>query len=337
MQTQNVHMSDTLGLPLSRAYSMFGVRLAIHTDSPAVLDETDLRLCGFQDDAAIAANEIRFDFVTGPAGTAEPPQAADRPVYDTPFGSLYYRADGDILYGSFGGSTMRCEPAAGSCTIRSRRFAGQDLYLATHPLATVALMELMERRGRFSLHAACLAAGSDPDAPGVLIAGPSGAGKSTLTLALARAGLALLSDDVVFLDQPETGGVRGLGFADALGVSGYAVERFPDLGAHASGALREGFPKPLVRPEAIFGPPAARCRPCAIVFPEVAGDSESAIMPIDPGEALLRLVPDVLLTDQASTQAHLAAIAALLEQADCHALRSGRDLECAAGLVADLL
>jgi dihydropteroate synthase len=58
---------------------------------------------------------------------------------------------------------------------------------------------------------------------------------------------------------------------------------------------------------------------------------------LDPGEALVRLVPDVLLTDAAAAHAHMGAIAALLEQVRCHALRSGSDLEVVADAVRELL
>ena len=61
--------------------------------------------------------------------------------------------------------------------------------------------------------------------------------------------------------------------------------------------------------------------------------SRARSTPLDSGDALLRLVPDVLLTDPAATQAHLRAIAALLEQVRCYTLRSGTDLERAAELV----
>jgi hypothetical protein len=45
------------------------------------------------------------------------------------------------------------------------------------------------------------------------------------------------------------------------------------------------------------------------------------------------LVPDVLLTEPAATQAHLQAIGMLVEQARCYELRSGTDVERAAELV----
>jgi hypothetical protein len=73
------------------------------------------------------------------------------------------------------------------------------------------------------------------------------------------------------------------------------------------------------------------------VFPRVEPGAPCLIERLDGGEALVRLVPDVLLTDAASTRAHLAAVAALLEQVDCYTMRSGADLDQAAALVRERL
>jgi hypothetical protein len=279
--------------------------------------------------------ELHLEFIVDGPDPA-PLAGTRRPVYDTPHGSLYYYPDADALCGKLGGVDFRCEPSTGVARLRAAAFAGRELYLATHPLATISLMELLERHGRFSLHAACLAAG---DGRGVLLAGPSGSGKSTLALALARMGMAFVSDDVVFLaHDSETAAVRVLGFADTIGLTEHAAERFGELRSRLDESPADGFPKCLSRIEDLFGAPAlAACEPHALVFPEVVRDRPSAIVPLDPREALLGLVPDVLLTEPVATQAHLAAIAALLGQVRCYALWSGSDLERAAGLVRALV
>jgi hypothetical protein len=315
-------------------YDVHGIGVAVLADARAVEDAIELRLRAFRREPALDP-AIRLEFVVGAENGDAPTPGDGRPVYDTPYGSLHYLPHADTLSGELGGVRVRCEPSRGVATFRSAAYAGSELYMATHPLATISLMELLERRGLFSLHAACLAG---RDGRGVLLAGASGAGKSTLALALAWAGMGFLSDDVVFLAHDfERARPRVLGFADTVGISDHAANRFDELRA-----LREppvdGFPKRLVRIEDLFGAPALpSCDPQALVFPEVSHDRPSEIAPLDPGEALLRLVPDVLLTDAASTKAHLAAIAALLGQVRCYALRSGTDLERAAELVRRLV
>jgi hypothetical protein len=315
-----------------RAYSIHGVTVEVVADDPAVGAQLEMRLRGFAGEPDPAEPMLRLEFVRSLA--AAPPPGPGRPVYETPHGPLHYFAHDDVLAGELGGVALRCEPGLDRAVIAAPAFRGPALYLATHPLATIALMELMERHGRFALHAGCLAAANGD---GVLLAGPSGAGKSTLTLALARAGMRFLGDDVVFIERPAHGPgarLRALGFADTIGLGTFAAARFPELAAAAAEPPADGFPKRLHRFEELFaGQPIAGCEPRVLIFAEVAADRASSISPLDGGEALLRLVPDVLATHPESTRAHIAAIAALLEQVRCYAVRSGSDLERAADLV----
>ncbi len=317
-----------------RRYTIHGVGVDVVASAREVLEAMDLRFRDFRD-ASDGAASVRFDFETGSDGLGPP--APGRPVYETPYGTLHYSDADGVMSGTLADVHLRCESRCGLATISAPAFRERALYFATHPLATVALIELMERHQRFSLHAGCVAG---PDGGGVLLSGPSGAGKSTLTLALARAGLDVLGDDTVFLQRAADGSdtIHVLGFSDTVGVGAFAAEHFPELRSRIAQPPANGFPKRLYRIEDLFGHPAiARCVPRAIVFSEVTPDRRSEIAPLDPGGALLRLVPDVLLTEAASTQAHLRAIAALLDQVSCYALRSGTDLERAAKLVRDLV
>ena len=87
-----------------------------------------------------------------------------------------------------------------------------DLMLAAYPLFSLSLVEILERRRRYSVHAACVSRHGS----GLLLAGTSGCGKSTLAIAFARCGFDILSDDTVFLDDlhPEV-----LAFPDEIDVT----------------------------------------------------------------------------------------------------------------------
>ena len=320
---------------LQRCYRIHGVDVEVLATDQPVIDATELRLRDFASNAR-PDPQVSLEFVAAARNGSVAPAGAGRAVYETPHGSLRYIAEADLLYGELGGVRLRCEATRGVARLDCAAFVGHDLYLATHPLVTISLMELLERRGLFSLHAACL---SNDDGHGVLLAGASGAGKSTLALAVVRAGMRFLSDDIVFLHRDRDAEVvRALGFADAVGLSEHAAQRFGELRRLLDRPPVDGFPKRLGRIEDLFGASALRaCEPRALVFPEVSRDQPSAIVALDPREALLRLVPDVLLTDAAATQAHLRAIAALLEQVRCYALRSGTDLERAAELMQALV
>jgi energy-coupling factor transporter ATP-binding protein EcfA2 len=319
---------------LQRFYSMHGVGVEVVTDDPSVLEAMGLRFrCFAGAESPAAGPSIRFEFVSVAPDT--PVSDEGRPVYETQHGALLYFPERDLLAGQLGGVRLHCEPARGRALIAAPAFRGSSLYFATHPLVTVALMELMERFGRFSLHAASLA---EPNGTGLLISGPSGAGKSTLTLALARAGMGVLGDDLVFLQRTDDGPVRALGFADVLGIGAFAAGRFPELAPLMNQAPAEGFPKRLHRAEVLFnGDPVESCVPRVIAFPEVSPDLPSQVYELDAGAALLRLVPDVLLTHDASTRNHVEMIAALLGQVRCYTVRSGHDLECAAEMIREII
>jgi hypothetical protein len=320
---------------LCDSYSMHGINVEVVADDPAVLAAMEYRLRRFAGPGDPGDPTIRFEFRSATPRTGSLITSA-RPVYETPHGTLYYSDDDDLLSGDLGGVTVHCRPGAGRAVITAPSFHAGALYFATHPVATVALMEMMERLGRFSLHAACLA---EPDGRGLLLSGPSGAGKSTLTLALARAGMGFLGDDVVFLSRPapHAGGplcLRALGFDDAIGVGAFAAGLFPERKSLADEPPANGFPKRLHRSEALFGrEPTSTCEPRALVFPEVAPELPSALTPIDRGEALVRLVPDVLSTHGNATRTHVAAIAELLGQVRCYTARSGHDLDRAADMI----
>jgi len=83
---------------------------------------------------------------------------------------------------------------------------GAEWYLRTGCVSQI-LCELLGEADHHVLHAACLAAGRDGQRHAILLAGVSGAGKTTTALALAHAGLPMLTDDATFLVRRD-GAVR---------------------------------------------------------------------------------------------------------------------------------
>jgi hypothetical protein len=169
------------------------------------------------------------------------------------------------------------------------------------------------------LHSAVLTWGKQA----ILIPGPSGAGKSCLTLTLAHAGFTCLSDEKALLD-PETLQVRGVPLACCVKEGGWrAMAEFnptlPEVEIHTRGDGKRVKYLNLVSQEA-----AARSWPVAhIVFPVYREGITARRSPVDPAEALHRLLSSCMAWRVRLTPKFVEKLIAWVEQSQCHELRYG--------------
>jgi hypothetical protein len=316
------------------AYRIGGIDVLVSSADTAVAHMIDARLDflrtphrGSPDvtfDIRIDADRSRF---------ASPPEGPGRPVYDAPAGKIFYYPDSDRLFVDYLDLIrVVCFPEPGRVEV-SIRDDDTARVLAAHPLFTIPLLELMKRRGRFPLHAACVAR----NGRGLLMAGAHGSGKSTLALALAKAGYDFLSDDMVFL-TPEPDGLRAGGFPDEVDVTDQTSEMFPELNHLVGRETLGGRDKHAVNVQTALGvTPVSTCTPTVVVLPHVASRSISLVQPLSSSLALQEVVPNVLLTEPASSQAHLDVLASLVVEVPCFSLQTGRDLDQAVAVVGRLL
>lgn len=300
----------------------YGLTLEVTSEDVAVGAAVRDRLRGFPG-ASDRPPDLRFDYHDRGEAIGRP-AGEGRPVYDTPRGEVTYFPSGDRLYVDAGqGVHVLSEPGAGRTRVSLGRRRPPDLWLLSRPMFTLPLLESAKRRGRFALHAAGVAV----EGQGILLPGSSGTGKSTLAIALVRAGMDFLGDDLVFL-CPVDGGVRGLAFPDDIDFTDATARFFPELDALPRRGVRDGWPKRQVSVDELAGVRLAfDCRPCALVFPRIGTAASSRLEPMTPPEALLELAPNVLLTDQSSSQAHLDALARLARQCACFRLYTGQDFD----------
>jgi len=262
------------------------------------------------------------------------PSGPSRPVYDPPAGEVLHFPEADAFLIDYEDRVrVVCEPGARRVAISVRPSEASNLWLLSRPMFTLPMLELAKRHGLYGLHAAAAAR----NGRGLLLPGASGSGKSTLTIALAGGGFDVLGDDLVFLSDT-AGTVDALAFTDDIDVTEATAALFPALKAELGGPADPGYPKRAVAPDDDLGAPVATsCRPVALVFPSVASAGDSTLLPLDPAEALLRLAPDVLMTDPAGAQAHLDVLGRLVRQCSCWRLEAGRDLDAVPSLLAPLL
>lgn len=319
-----------------RLYSFHGLGVAVDADRPEIAALLHERLASFVGQAEGRA-DLAFEFrsVQDRSQAIERPAGPLRPVYDPPAGDVLYAPAEDVLYIDYPERVrVLCEPGKGRAVVSVLEAELGELWLTSHPMFTLPLVEMLKRRGLYSVHAAGLAL----DGRGVLLAGPSGAGKSTLTVALARAGFELLGDDMVFVGQ-RAGGLQLLAFPDELDVTEDTARLFPELGFLLERSGRPGWSKRQLRAADV---PSAGVRleaaPGIVV---VIGDrrdaDESLVEPVARTEALLELTPNILLTEPVSSQRHLDALDELVRASDCYRLEAGRDFDALARLLRSTL
>ena len=312
------------------AYDIHGVHLLARAPGPSPLRALDRRLRPFRSELPLDAAHVHLHLGVE---TLAPPAGGHRPVYDAPGTQVAYYDDVDELYVDYRTVRLRCAPGAGLIQVWWRRGDAADVWVATHPLLTIALIEVLKRRGRYSLHAAGAATADG----GLVVAGPSGAGKSTLAIALARAGWRFLSDDMVFLAVGAAGN-EVLGFPDEVDVTDQTLAMFPELALAARPPEVAGRDKSSLRLEdALSLAPLLRCRPTVVVLPTIAHRSRTTLSAVGAAEALVELAPNVLLTEASSARAHLAALADLVEHTPCYRLETGRDLDEVIQVLADAM
>ena len=315
-------------------YSFHGVRIAVDAGDPALARAIDGRLRHFHDDSAGAPElTFRFDVVeSADRHVIRRPDGASRPVYDSPLGEVAYYGDTQELYIDVE-DRIRVRCSAGTGLVAYSVISDHaDPWLLSRPLFTLPLIELLKRRGRFSVHAAGVAS----DGRAILLPGSSGSGKSTLAVALTRAGFDLLADDLVFLAGAGEE-LRALAFPEEIDVTDRTASWFAEL-RPIVGASPEGWPKHRVRHEDAFSAAmAVEGRPELLVFPTIGAAERSELHGLEPEAALLELAPNVLLTDPVASQQHLDALAALARASRCYRLVTGRDFERVAQMLRDLL
>ncbi|HVB33761.1 MAG TPA: hypothetical protein VNJ52_05230 [Patescibacteria group bacterium] len=273
------------------------------------------------------AEEVVFDFhaAAGPGRHAVArPRGGGRPFYEMPGGETRYFEDTDEVYLGFGdGVRALYEPGMNRVSVSSVESESRNLFAASHLVLTILLVEIFKRRGWYSLHAA----GFSENGRAILIPGTSGAGKSTLSVALLRAKFDYLSDDMVFLGgRPEDLTARGI--VEDVDVSDQTIGFFPELNFLLQSPRAVGLRKRRVRVEEVYRTRAiAESHPHAIIFPRISGSPSSVITPVGSDQALLEIVPNVLLTQPRACQAHLAVLAGLAKQAACYRLDTGRDFD----------
>ncbi len=309
--------------PETRSYTINGIRLQVSC-SAAMAAVLDARFRSVPAEEP-RAEEIICDFqavADADRHAVRRPPGNGRPFYEMPKGeAIYFEGTGATYLSYTDGVRALYEPDLNRVSFSVVESEPRNLFRASHLVLTILLVEIFKRHGWYGLHAG----GFSENGRAVLIPGDSGSGKSTLTVALLRGGFDYLSDDMVFLAR-RPDGLVARGIVEDVDVSDQTIRFFPELDFLLQSPKIAGFTKRQVRFEQVYGTRIVpESRPQAIVLPHISGGYTSSIEPIGSDQALLEIVPNVLLTHAPACQAHLDVLADLVSQVPCFRLDTGRD------------
>ena len=315
-------------------YNFHGVGIAISGDEPvAAAVHSRFKQFPLADRSEI---DFTFDFCADLAAgnyVFDKPSGSARPVYHPSVGEVVYYRGTDQLYIDHEGIRALCNLREKHVRVTARECGRNNLWLLSHPMVTLPLIELLKRHGRYNIHAAGLCV----NGKGLLVAGSSGSGKSTLTVALLRGGFGFLADDMGFLNAGPDG-LRVFAFPDEIDLTDETAALFPELHHLLSSPKSPGWPKRQIRAEEVYPVETVwECKPAVLILPRIANTDKSVLKRADPGEALLELTPNILLTEPGSSQEHLDILTRLVNESDCYRLETGRDFESIPQLLRELV
>ncbi len=278
---------------------------------------------------AVASPDIRFTLGVG----ATPPVA--------PPGEPHFR-QGDLLqYFLRGGAVIAHFPRHGELRLDlTRATTSGTLAPATwetsgvlEDLVAVGLSAHLRRRNLFLVHAfAAVRHGR-----AALLVGGIGAGKTTTGIALLDAGWKLLSNDSPIIS--DSGEV--LSYPGLLAAFPHTFARFARTAAWIprSPAPPTGPAKTLLAAESVWEDVWGTRAPAgAILFPRIESVRDHALTPLDPPEALRRILPHAVERwDRAMIPRHLEILRTLVESAPAFRLALSPKIRTLPAIVAEAL
>lgn len=319
-----------------RHYLFHGVRLETRTTSSVLAEALDTRLCFFITEVA-GHPDCRLDLQLAPAAELAqigPPPGIPNQVllHEGEVHVAYLEATDEMHMAYREGLKAVVHGSEGYAQIFVPEEAIWTIRRLKHAVFMLPLIELLRTRGLYNAHAA----GLEIQGKGLLFPADPGSGKTTLTLALARGGFGLLSDDLLFLKQ-EGEQLALLAFPDDVDVTENTARLFPEIEPYLRPLLPGRLKRQVSMAEAFGTRTVARCVPAAVVCPRIAHTDHTRLESISPVEAFVEFAKSVTLVPPKTAQVHLDLVGQLLREVPCYRMHTGRDLDALPGILQRLV
>jgi hypothetical protein len=264
--------------PFCEMFLVAGVVCRIQTNSESILAAARDSFLPLKSSQPVV--ELHLRLWVDPEGTTQPP-----------WPKPYFRGLRNLVFGGFDSqSSVMVDLTSRRIMGRfSPRLAADSTYWrrVIFPRLITAVGSSI---GVTELHCGCVAWNGD----GLLLFGAPGAGKSTLTLALARLGFALVSEDWTYFSQ-QRNQLLSWGLPTGVKLLPDALRHFPELSRFQPGITLNGEEAYQIDPERDFGVSRARsCQPRWLIFLDRGEASRYSLGKISAAEAESRLSADLL-------------------------------------------
>ncbi len=299
--------------PLSEHFLMAGVRGAISTNFPDILDAARESFCPVE--GPDAEPGLRLRFWVDPKGTTQPP-------WPKPF----FRGLGHLVFAGFDSqSSMLIDLQSRRVLGRFSPAMGADRAYWKAVILPVLVSIMGPTVGITELHCGCVAT----EGSGLFLAGRSGSGKSTLALALAQLGFGYVSDDRTFCTKCD-GRLTAWGLPTLLKLRPESARMFQEFQGLDPAIAPNGERAFLIDPDrSSTFQRVPRCDPHWLVVLERQEARGFDLAPMSPVEASSRLEEGLIAADNESVELQRKTIADLAARACWRLTYGGRPQEVA--------
>lgn len=337
--------------PFVSYYSIHGITLRLNTNNGYIHSPIDELLASFASEKEPLVSDIDFHIYDTPAchdGVSSMPNdlkllysPSKKDKFDITLLGIQtfniYVNEADFTYymdlGETGRLSYSLKDYAANGYIHTPESISPKVIPST--LFMFVFNQMLKSKNYFPIHCSVV----EKEGKGILMPGFSGAGKTTTSISLIRSGYGFLGDDRPILHYDKDNNLEMLSFPEEINVTEKTIGFFPELADGEFIKTHKGMLKKSFNAEDIYpGSLTERCRPKAVLFPEITPVSKSYVEEMSKSDALSLFLPHTMLVfDKETSNRHFNILFDLISSVDTYRLKLGSDILALPELVEAIL